>query len=110
MARVLVTNPPDAPGPVLELKLSERNVLALLTKLYTPGSACAVDCHDVAEELGFICARLRVEPDELHYFASPTREGAAPGPMHPLTECVLIAVRTAIAEFMADTDTEGWRP
>jgi hypothetical protein len=107
MARVLITHPADAPGPVLDVAISERNLLSLLSKLYTRGSSCAIDSYDVPEE--FARVRLRVEPDEFHY-ASPTREGAPPGPMHPLTECVLVAVRVATAEFMVDGDIEGWRP
>lgn len=109
MARVLITNPPDAPGPVLDIALSERNLLTLLSKLYTPGSACSFLSGDIPDELGFAHPCLRAEPDEYHY-GSPPRGGAPAGSMHPLTERVLIAVRAAVAEFLGDTDLQGWRP
>jgi hypothetical protein len=107
MARVLITHPPNVPGAVLDIALSERNLLTLLSQLYTPGSACAFFNRDVPD--GFVHACLRAEPDEYHY-SSPTREGAPAGPMHPLTERVLVAIRAAIAEFMDANNLEGWWP
>jgi len=85
MARVLLCERPDDNRPVLDISLSERNLLILLSKLYTPGSACSFRNGDVPD--GFAYAEFRVEPDDLHY-ASPTRDGAGPGPMHPLAELV----------------------
>jgi hypothetical protein len=82
---------------VLVVTLSERNLIVMLSKLYTPGSKCTIGFGNVPE--GFADAWLRAEPDELHY-ASPTREGAPPGPMHPLAEVVLLAVQQAISEFV----------
>lgn len=107
MARILVTHPPDAPGPVLDVALSERNLLTLLSKLYTPGSACSFCNGDVPD--GFAYACLRAEPDEYHY-ASPTRECAPAGSMHPLTELVLMAVRAAVADYLGEGDLKSWRP
>jgi hypothetical protein len=109
MARILIANPPGGPGPVLDIALSERNLLTLLSKLYTPGSACSFLSGDIPDELGFVQACFRGEPDEYHY-CSPTREGAPAGSMHPLTEGVVVAIRAAVAEFLGDTDLEGWRP
>ena len=93
---------------MLDVVLSERKPLSLLSKLYTPGSACLLLVGDVPD--GFAEVRLRAEPDEYQYY-SPTREGTRAGVMHPLTERVLVAVRAAIAEYIADsaTDIEGWR-
>src|SRR5581483_9745986 len=96
MARIQLTHPRDGSRPVLLCTLSERNLLTLVTKLHTPGSRCAIGVGDVPE--GFEMAWLQAEPDELHY-ASQTREGAPPGPMHPFSELVLLAVRRAIGEF-----------
>lgn len=109
MARVLIAYPPAASGPVLDIALSERNLLTLLSKLYTPGSACSFLNYDIPGELGCGCAVFRAEPDEYHY-ASPTREGTPAGEMHPLTERVLVAVRAAVAEFLGDGDIQGWTP
>jgi hypothetical protein len=108
MARVHIANPPGTPGPVLDIALSERNLLTLLTKLYS-GSACSFLSGDIPDELGFVHACFRGEPDEYHY-CSPTREGAPAESMHPLTDCVLVAIRAAVAEFLGDTDLQGWRP
>jgi hypothetical protein len=109
MARVLITNPPDMPGPVLDIALSERNLLTLLSKLYTPGSAYLLVVSDIPEGLN---VRLLAEPDEYHYY-SPARAGEPAGATHPLTERVLIAIRAAVAEFLDDSDgaadIEGWR-
>jgi hypothetical protein len=85
LARVLLTHPAGESKPVLDIALSERNLIVLLSKLYTPGSACSFRNGDVPD--GFAYATLRAEPDELHY-SFPTREGASPGPMHPIAELV----------------------
>jgi hypothetical protein len=108
MARVQITRPADSAGVVLDIALSERNLIVLLSKLYTPGSGCTLAVGDVPG--GFEMAWLRAEPDELHY-ASPTREGAPPGPMHPLAELILITVRDAVAQFLAqDSGDSGLGP
>ena len=93
MARVLLCHLPGEEQPVLDIALSERNLIVLLSKLYTPGSKCSFLNGDVPE--GFAHACFRVEPDEFHY-AFPTRDGGPAGPMHPLAEAVLVAVRQAI--------------
>lgn len=93
MARVLYAERADSAKPVLDIALSERNLLVLLTKLYTPGSACTIQSGDVPDEFGY--AQIRVEPDEYHY-QFPTRDGAAAGPMHPFSEAVAAAVKTAL--------------
>jgi hypothetical protein len=82
--------------PVLVVALSERNLLTLLSKLYTPGSLCEVWNGDVPSAFAFV--RLRAEPDDVHY-SSPTRLGAPPGPMHPVTEKVLLAIHAALADL-----------
>ena len=67
------------------LVLSERNLLTLLTKLYTEGSACEIgggeDCP----------MSVRAEPDEVHY----GQREYGPGPMHPTTERIMAAVKEA---------------
>jgi hypothetical protein len=98
MARILVIHPPASAGPVLDIALSERNLVTLLSKLYTTGSQCSLRTGDVPD--GFVGATVRVEPDELHY-ASATREGAAPGVMHPLAELVLVTVRRVLADALS---------
>jgi hypothetical protein len=97
MARVLYSEVPDSDKRVLDIALSERNLLVLLAKLYTPGSACTVTSGDVPDDVGY--ARIRVEPDEYHYQV-PTREGAPPGAMHPLSE----AVATVVKAILEDDD------
>jgi hypothetical protein len=95
MARVLYAEPADSVKPVLDIALSERNLLILLTKLYTPGSACTIRSGDVPDEFAY--AQIRVEPDEYHY-QFPTREGAAAGVMHPFSEAVAAAVKVALEQ------------
>jgi hypothetical protein len=66
--------------------LSERNLLTLLTKLYTPGSACEIKGGEDALGLS-----VHAEPDTVHYGG---REVPA-GRMHPGTERVLRAIQDA---------------
>lgn len=54
--------------------LSKRNLLALLSKLEMPGSACTIVKDGVY---------VSSEPDEEHY------QGRTPGEMHPLTEVAI---------------------
>jgi hypothetical protein len=104
MARVLLCHDPANPKPVLDIALSERNLIVLLSKLYTPGSACELINGDVPA--AFAYARFRSEPDELHY-AFPTRNGAPPGRMHPVAEAALVAVRDTIARLSRQPDGPG---
>lgn len=93
MARVQLSYPHDS-QPVVEIGLSERNLIVLLSKLYTPGSACTILVGDVADELAY--GVIRSETDEQHY-ASVTRQGAAAGPMHPIAELVHGAIQDLLA-------------
>jgi len=79
----------------LELILSERNLLSLLSKLYTPGSAAAIVIGDVPP--GYNSLLISAERDEKHY-SSESREGEPAGIMHPVTERVLAAIRTILRE------------
>lgn len=100
MARVLICNVPEEDKPVLDIALSEKNLIVLLSKLRTPGSKLTLINHEVSDEFAY--ARIRVEPDEYHY-APPTREGASPGVMHPIAELVYTAVKDALdAAAVAD--------
>lgn len=101
MARVLLTHSPALLRPVLDIGLSERNLVVLLSKLYTPGSACSLNSGDVPDL--FEHAVFRAEPDELHY-VSPTRDGAGPVPMHPLAELVWVTVRHTVTQALARED------
>lgn len=92
MARIAETASPEGQRG-LDIALSERNLITLLSKLYTPGSACTLEVGDPPS--GFDAALLRAEPDELHY-AWPTREGAPPGNMHPIAEAVCLIARRAV--------------
>lgn len=67
------------------LVVSERNLLVLLTKLHTEGSACTIGASEDCPMY------LKAESDEEHYGA---RE-YGPGPMHPVTERLVKAVRAA---------------
>lgn len=93
MARVLLCHPPEESKPTLDIALSERNLVVMLSKLYTPGSTCSFTNGDVPEGFGY--ATFRAEPDEFHY-AFPTREGAPPGPMHPIAELVHAVVKEVL--------------
>jgi len=90
MARVLLCHQDEEDKPTLDIALSERNLIVLLSKLYTPGSACTLAFGDVPEEFAY--ATIHAEPDVFHY-AFPTREGAPPGPMHPIAELVQAVVK-----------------
>lgn len=95
---------------VLDVVLSERNLLSLLSKLYTGGSRCEIQQGDVPTP--FVLLRLRAEPDQVHY-NSATRKGAPPGAMHPVTERVLSAIQQTLAEVGLEdiraTDADGER-
>lgn len=99
MARVLLYPPPDGEQPVLDIALSERNLIILLSKLYTPGSKCSFLSGDVPE--GFAHACFRVESDQ-HHYSSPTREGTPAGPMHPLAELVHAAVKQVLSDVLPE--------
>ena len=99
MARVLLCQHPGTDKPVLDIALSQRNLIVLLSKLYTPGSKCSFQNGDVPADFAF--AQFRAEPDEFHY-ASPTRGGAPPGPMHPLAEFAVAEVRRRTECALAD--------
>lgn len=96
MARVLLCHPPGVSKPVLDIALSERNLLVMISKIHTPGSRCSFLNGDVPE--GFAYATFRAEPDDYHY-ASPTREGSPAGPMHPVAELVHTVVKDVLAEL-----------
>lgn len=99
MPRVQIVEVPDGPGPVLVVTLSQRNLLALVAKLATPGSRCAIACGDIPE--GLAGALVRAEPDELFY-ASPTRQGAQPGAMTPKTERLIKLLSDTIEKLTAN--------
>lgn len=85
--------------PNATLILSERNVLTLLTKLYTPGSACEIAGDPIDAPIN-----VRVETDAKHYADRPT----PPGPMHPTTERILQAVReVTVGEQITPMRTVG---
>lgn len=78
---------------LLKVTLSERNLLSLLAKLYTPGSKCQIEGLDVPKD--FWIARISGEKDKIHY-SNPTRNGAPAGPMHPITERIVSAIKDVI--------------
>lgn len=83
MARLLLR-----PGQV-EVVLSCRNLLALLSKLELPGSARTLvhrDCYRDGLPVNDVILILRVEDDDAHYVARPP-----PGPMHPFSEAFIAA-------------------
>jgi hypothetical protein len=95
MARVTFSHPREDDGPVLEVALSERNLIVLLSKLYTPGSQRTIHVGDKPAGLGGVI--LCAETDDEHY-ASPTRRGAPAGPMHPISELVTAVVKRVLTE------------
>lgn len=80
---------------VLTFVVSERNLISMLSKLYTPGSARTIESVDVPAN--FKGMRLCAEEDTVHY-ASPTRMGAPAGPMHPTTERIVQTIKQIVAE------------
>jgi hypothetical protein len=73
----------------------------LLSKLYTPGSACSSRNWQSPE--GFSYVLFRVEPDELHY-DSPMREGAGRGVVDPRAEAVYARFKRAVADVLGTGD------
>lgn len=73
--------------PMHELRISERNLLSLLSKLYTEGSVCSIE--DPMRSI-----RVVAERDDEHYGAR------RPGIMHPATERFVVAIK----EFLATQD------
>jgi hypothetical protein len=84
---------------VLDVCLSETNLLALLAKLHTPGSSCELRPGDIPPALALV--RIRAEPDERHYDI-PSRGPVLPGELHPITERVVEAIRVVLADYAAD--------
>lgn len=66
--------------------LSRRNLLVLLSKLHTPGSACSIVGDGVL---------VIAEDDETHY---GNRE-SPPGVMHPTSEAFLKTLEKAIEDY-----------
>ena len=89
----------DDPGRII-VTLSERNLLMLPTKLYTPGSLATIGIGDRPEG---VSAWVTAETDNLHY-RSPTREGAEAGAMIPVSESIVREVRGAVARVLAGLD------
>jgi len=93
MARV--TSLFDADGRLtVAVALSERNLLTLLSKLYTPGSTPAIYTGGGDSTLHVILA----EDDETHYGHS-ARGGHPAGSMHPTTEAILRHLREVLVEM-----------
>lgn len=88
-----------------EVVLSRRNLLTLLTKLYTEGSAKTIVNNIIVDQNDQLLMKpdvhfaVRAESDEDHY------ERRAPaGPMHPLTEALIhlleIITQTELPEVL----------
>lgn len=73
MARVLLCHQPGEKQPILDIALSERNLIVLLSKLYTPGSQCTFLNGDVPE--GFAHAALGSSPTTCTTRTPPETEG-----------------------------------
>lgn len=84
MARAEVRATPD--GPVVQLVLSQRNLLALLVKLHQGASARTFEVGDRPD--AFARVYVSAESDVVHY-DSPSREGAPSGPLEPICAAVL---------------------
>jgi len=69
--------------------------MALLSKLYTPGSAATIMFGDVPE--GCLPVRLSAEPDDVHY-STERRLEVPPGPMHPVTERIIHAIHQVVEQ------------
>ncbi len=102
MARIRLVSCDDDPTTVV-VTLSERNLLALLTKLYTPCSAAAIIAGDVPPGMQAV---VNAESDEAHYGAE-SREEVAPGAMLPLSESIVREVREAVQRIMAGLDSQN---
>lgn len=85
---------------IFEAVLSERNLLALLTKLHTTGSACTIYNNDVFVEgvdSNLYELKLIAETDDVHY----GRRLDPPGEMHPMTEQFIAGLQEYIKNFDA---------
>lgn len=91
---------------IVRVALSERNLLSLLAKLHTPGSARTITNNDIVDTDptggGIVLLAVSAESDEEHY-ASLTRGGAPAGEMHPHTERILEIIK----RVMRDEPAEG---
>jgi hypothetical protein len=85
------------------------NLLTLLSKLCTPGSACSFLSGAIPNELGFVHSCFRTSRTST---TTPRPRARA----RPRAACarlpsgVRVTIRAAIAEYIADSDFEGWRP
>jgi hypothetical protein len=70
------------------LVLSERNLLALLTKLYTKGSFCTIQGPEGCP------ISVKSEHDDVHYGSRVF----GPGLMHPITEKFIESIQEVVRE------------
>ena len=103
MARVMSCFAWDEPREILDIALSERDLITLLTLLYTPGHSGSFINRDVPPEFAY--SRIRAEPDALHY-AYPTREGAGPAEMNPLVEAVHRTIHKVVQQHVENAAAE----
>ena len=86
---------------VIEIALSERNLLSLLSKLYEPDSLCTITNNVIDDGAGKNIignVAIRAEKDDVHY-ADPARRGSAPGQMSPKTERIVKLLQKGIEEI-----------
>lgn len=83
---------------IIEVVLSERNLLSLLAKLHINESKRTIYNGDVPK--GYVL-KLVSEDDETHY-AGESRKGASAGGMHPDTEELVAALKETIKEWEAN--------
>jgi len=99
MARVLLRHQPGHEQPILDTALFGRNLIILLSKLYTPGSQCSFLNGDVPEAFAYAC--FRSEPDDLHY-ACPTRRLRTARARAPIAELVHATVKQMLGDALAE--------
>jgi len=80
---------------VIEVVLSERNLLSLFSKLFIEDSARTLYNGDVPD--GYVL-KLVAEDDDTHY-ESPTRMGARAGFIHPDTQNLVNALYATVEEW-----------
>lgn len=74
--------------PQVEVTLSKRNLLSLLSKVAMPDSARRIESRDssIEGELAQLVLVVRCEGDAEHYHGSRRRARGRPGRMHRFTE------------------------
>lgn len=95
MARIATCYHWDESRETLDIALSERDLVSLLTLLYTPGASKSLVTRNAPVE--FAHCRIVAEFDQQHY-SHPSRDGAQPASVNPMDSVIERTIDRALQE------------